>query len=58
MQNTIEATHEVISEVKGTRINTLTHENEMFHIQGKTIINLQEQFSFIVNMERNFQIKI
>ena len=50
MQDTLQVTHEGITDVKRSRINTLIHEYEMFRMfQYETIEDMQKRFTRIVN---------
>ena len=50
MWDTLQVTHEGTSEVKRARINTLTHEYELFRMnQGESIQEMQKRFTHIVN---------
>jgi len=48
--DTLQVTHEGITDVKRSRINTLTHEYKIFRInQNETIQEMQKRFTHIVN---------
>jgi len=50
MWDTLQVTHEGIIDVKSSRINTLTHEYELFKMnQNETIQDMQKRFTHIVN---------
>ena len=50
MWDTLQVTHEGMSEVKRARVNTLTHEYELFRmIPGESIQEMQKRFTHIVN---------
>jgi len=50
MWDTLQVTHEGIIDVKRSRINTLTHEYELFRMnQNETIQDMQKKFTHIVN---------
>ena len=50
MWDTLQVTHEGTTCVKRSRINTLTHEYELFIInQNETIQDMQKRFTHIVN---------
>ena len=50
MWDTLQVTHEVTTDVKRSRINTLTHEYELFRMnQNETIQDIQKRFTHIVN---------
>ncbi|KAL2337025.1 hypothetical protein Fmac_011471 [Flemingia macrophylla] len=50
MQDTLEVTYEGTSDVKRSRINTLTHEYELFRMnQNESIQDMQKRFTHIVN---------
>jgi len=50
MWDTLQVTHEGTTDVKRSRINTLTHEYELFIInQNETIQDMQRRFTHIVN---------
>jgi len=50
MWNTLQVTHEGTTDVKRSRINTLTHEYELFRMnQNETIQEMQKRFTHIVN---------
>ena len=48
--DTLQVTHEGTTDVKRSRINTLTHEYELFRMnQNETIQEMQKRFTHIVN---------
>ncbi|XP_045798087.1 uncharacterized protein LOC123892341 [Trifolium pratense] len=48
--DTLEVTHEGTTEVKRSKLNTLSQEYEMFRMQpGETILDLQKRFSHLTN---------
>lgn len=48
--NTLQVTHEGTTDVKRSRINTLTHEYELFRMnQNETIQDMQKRYTHIVN---------
>ena len=50
MWDTLQVTHEGITDVKSSRINNLTHEYELFRMyQYETIQDMQKRFTHIVN---------
>ena len=50
MWDTLQVTHEGTTDVKRSRINTLTHEYELFRMnQNETIQDMQKRFTHIVN---------
>jgi len=50
MWDTLQVTHEGTTNVKRSRINTLTHEYELFRMnQNETIQDMQKRFTHIVN---------
>ena len=50
MWDTLEVTHEGTSEVRNARLNSLTHEYELFHMfPNESIDDLQKRFSHIVS---------
>jgi len=50
MWDTLQVTHEGTINVKRSRINTLTHEYELFRIkQNETIQDMQKRFTHIIN---------
>ena len=50
MWDTLQVTHEGTSEVRDARLNSLTHEYELFHmLPNETLSDLQKRFSHIVN---------
>ena len=50
MWDTLQVTHEGATDVKRSRINTLTHEYEQFRMnQNETIQDMQKRFTHIVN---------
>ena len=50
MWDTLQVTHEGTIDVKRSRINTLTHEYELFRLnQNETIQDMQKKFTHIVN---------
>ena len=50
MWDTLQVTHEDTTDVKRYRINTLTHEYELFRMnQNETIQEMQKRFAHIVN---------
>ena len=50
MWDTLHVTHEGTTDVKSSRINTLTHEYEYFIMnQNETIQDMQKRFTHIVN---------
>jgi len=50
MWDTLQVTHEGTIDVKRSRINTLTHEYEIFRMnQNETIQDMQKRFTHIVN---------
>ena len=50
MWDTLQVTHEGTTNVKRSRINTLTHEYELFKLnQYETIQDMQKRFTHIVN---------
>ena len=50
MWDTLQVTHEGTNEVKRARVNTLTHEYELFRmIPGESIQDMQKRFTHIVN---------
>jgi len=50
MWDTLQVTHEGTTDVKRSRINTLTHEYEIFRMnQNETIQDMQKRFTHIVN---------
>ena len=50
MWDTLQVTHEGPTDVKRSRINTLTHEYEWFRMnQNETIQDMQKRFTHIVN---------
>jgi len=50
MWDTLQVTHEDTTDVMRSRINTLTHEYELFRMnQNKTIQDMQKRFTHIVN---------
>ena len=50
MWNTLQVTHEGTTDVKRSRINTLTHEYELFRMnQNEIIQEMQKRFTHIVN---------
>ena len=60
MWDTLQVTHEGTTDVKRSRINTLTHEYELFRMNAnESIQNMQKRFTHIVNhlasLGKNFQ---
>ena len=52
MWDTLQVTHEGTTNVKRSRINTFTHEYELFRMnQNETIQNMQKRFTHIVNID-------
>ena len=50
MWDTLQVTHEGTTDVKRSKINTLTHEYELFRMnQNETIQDMQKRFTHIVN---------
>nr|KYP55274.1 hypothetical protein KK1_001481 [Cajanus cajan] len=50
MWDTLEVTHEGTNDVKRSRINTLTHEYELFRMnQNESIQDMQKRFTHIIN---------
>jgi len=50
MWGTLQVTHEGTTNVNRSRINTLTHEYELFRMnQNETIQHMQKRFTHIVN---------
>ncbi|KAH1250193.1 hypothetical protein GmHk_05G013407 [Glycine max] len=50
MWDTLQVTHEGTIDVKRSRVNTLTHEYELFRLnQNETIQDMQKRFTHIVN---------
>ena len=50
MWDTLQLTHEGTTNVKRSRINTLTHENELFRMNiNENIQSMQKRFTHIVN---------
>ena len=50
MWDTLQVTHEGTTGVKRSRINTLTHEYELFRMyQYETIQDMHKRFTYIVN---------
>ena len=48
--DTLQVTHEGTTDVKRSRINTVTHEYELFRMnQNETIQDMQKRFTHIVN---------
>ena len=51
MWDTLQVTHEGITDVKRSRINTLTHEYELYKMnQNETIQDMQKRFTHIVKV--------
>jgi len=60
MWDTLQVTHEATTNVKRSRINTLTHEYELFRMNAnESIQDIQKRFTHIVNhlasLGKNFQ---
>jgi len=56
MWDTLQVTHEGTTDVKRSRINTLTHEYELFRMnQNETIQDMQKIFTHIVNHLASFE---
>ena len=50
MWDTLQVTHEGTTDVKRSRINTLTHEYELFRMnQNETIQDMQKRFTHTIN---------
>jgi len=50
MWDTLQVTHEGTTNVKRSRINTLTHEYELFRMNpNETIQDMQKRFTYIIN---------
>jgi len=50
MWDTLQVTHEGTTDVKRSRINTLTHEYELFRMNlNETIQDMQKRFTHIIN---------
>jgi len=50
MWDTLQVTHEGTTDIKRSRINTLTHEYELFTMnQNEIIQDIQKRFTYIVN---------
>ena len=50
MWDTLQVTHEGTTDAKWSRINTLTHEYELFRMnENKTIHDMQKRFTHIIN---------